>query len=99
MTGLIIFLVVFAGLVFGPLIALSSAPPVPGELMLIVHPDAERRAELVARANGRRIGPQDAYLAGFVVSDSPDFALNLKATGAWFIFDGRGIARLCGVRS
>lgn len=91
-------LVAAAGLVSGPMIAFSSAPPVMGELVLIMGPDTTQREQLVHKAGGRVIGPKQAMFGSFAVSDDPKFAEKLTAfSGVWFVVDGRQIARLCGV--
>lgn len=83
----------------GPVIAVFSVPPAGGELVLVITPDSTQRARIVAAADGRLVGPEEALLGSFAVSESPDFAERLKTSGAWIVVNGRHVARLCGVET
>ncbi len=81
----------------GPLLALASARPVPGEVMLAIGPRAVLQHAAVPAAGGHLVGPELARFGAFVQSDQAGFAAALKKHGAWFVVDGRRIAAFCGV--
>ncbi len=92
----ILFLIVATGLA-GPVLALASAHPVGGDVMLVVAAPWTDRDALILSAGGAPVGPRSAPLGSLAVSDDGDFAAALMARGAWMVLDGRLLASICGV--
>jgi hypothetical protein len=90
-----IFILVMAALT-GPILALSAARPVPGELVLVIAPPWIDRVEAISQSGGQVIGPITPFFQTFALSDQPSFDTILKENGAWFVLDGRRLALLCG---
>lgn len=81
----------------GSLVALASAPPVPGAPVLVIGGGGPSgRAALVRGSGGALIGLRDAPLATLALSPAPGFARALRANGAWAVLDGRRFSALCG---
>lgn len=81
----------------GPLLALVSAKPVEGEIMLVIGPSASLQPQVVEAAGARLVGPQ---IAPFGVLVQPAAAMRPDALlegGAWLVVDGRYLAKPCGV--
>lgn len=86
-------------LLAGPLLALATSKPVPGEIMLVIGPDPSAQYAMVKEAGGRPLGPEIARFGLLVISENEDFATSLMQEGAWFVVDGRQMALLCGVET
>ncbi|MBW4710327.1 hypothetical protein KX928_21265 [Roseobacter sp. YSTF-M11] len=85
--------------VAGPVLALLSSPPTPGDVALVIAPPWAEREQIVTRAGGRVVGPATAIFGTLAISADPDFKSALLSEGAWVIVDGRSVAYLCGVTS
>lgn len=84
-------------LLAGPLLALATAKPVPGEIMLAIGPVGVLQQTVVPAAGGRVVGPELARFGALVHAEHAEFAPALLEHGAWFVVDGRRIAEFCGV--
>ncbi|MCV3271768.1 hypothetical protein [Roseobacter sinensis] len=91
-----VFAFAFAALA-GPVLALASAKPVPGEIMLAIGPAAVLHEAVALSHSGRVLGPELARFGVLVQSDQTNFAPVLLENGDWFVVDGRRIAAICGV--
>ncbi|GFE49738.1 hypothetical protein So717_14910 [Roseobacter cerasinus] len=81
----------------GPLLALATAEPVEGEIMLVIGPSASLQPEVIEASGARLVGPQVAPFGALVQpaeATRPDALLH---SGAWLVVDGRYLAILCGV--
>ncbi len=97
MRGYLYIVVALAALIAGPAITLASAPPLAGDLVLVVSADKANRTLHITNAGGRLVGPEEAAFGSFAMSEDPEFVQKLKSSGFWLVFDGRQFARLCGV--
>jgi hypothetical protein len=80
----------------GPVLALLSAQPGDGPLMVLAWPWTDP-VGLVSRAGGWIVGPDVTTIAVFAWSDAPEFAARLHEAGALLVRDGRLLAQICGV--
>lgn len=84
MVARIYALTIIAGLIASPVIALSSAPPILGGLVLDLTPDTPLSELRVAEAGGRIKGPMQAVSSSFALPEDPNFAAERRASGVWF---------------
>jgi hypothetical protein len=89
--------VISAALCTGPVLALANAKPVPGEVTLVLASPGAEISELVAESGGRLVGPVTGFIGALAISTDPTFHSELKSNGAWFVFNGKQLAQLCGV--
>jgi len=90
--------VLFIGLI-GPILALATAKPQAGEILLVVGPDPVFLQAAVVNAGGRLIGPELARFGMLVIAESEQFTSEILKQGAWIILDGRRLAHICGVEA
>lgn len=83
--------------VSGPAIALVSAPPAEGALILVIAPPWVDVNDVVAAAQGELIGPTVAPMAAMAISAEPGFSERLADAGAWAMRDATAIATICGI--
>jgi hypothetical protein len=81
----------------GPLLALATARPQAGEIVLVVGPDHAALQAAVEGAGGRLVGPDFARFGVLAYSENAQFAETLLEVGAWFVLDGRPVALFCGM--
>ena len=93
-----ISLVLLVGLM-GPLLALATARPQAGEIVLVVGPDHAALQSAVESAGGRLVGPDIARFGVLAHSENGQFAEMLLEVGAWFVLDGRTVALFCGMKT
>lgn len=99
MTVYLYSLCVFVGLISGPLLAVLSEPPAHDGPVLVISLVPGLREQIIERAGGRIVGPQQAAFGSFATSNDPNFVQNLQASDVWFVVNGRRIAKLCGVET
>ena len=80
----------------GPVLPLLSLPTGKGALVLVVTPPWTHPIAVIEAAGGRPVGPDRSVLGYFATSDGPDFAVRLRAAGAWAVLDGNAVSSLCG---
>ena len=78
---------------------LGPAPDRDVPVLVIAPPWGAGAASIVAAAGGRPIGPVSAPFAVLAAFDETLPRARLRASGAWALRDGRGLALLCGVAS
>ncbi|WP_270725735.1 hypothetical protein [Shimia sp. Alg240-R146] len=82
-----------------PILAVATGPvDVSKPVVVVARPGADL-VQIIEISGGAVIGLENAPLGALGYSDDPKFAQNLRANGAWAVWDGRTIAELCGVKT
>ncbi len=97
MSVLVYGFVLITAFLAGPALTLASAPPVAGEIALVLAPPGQDIEEIVVSSGGQVIGPTSSLFGTLALAKDPAFLTELTAQGAWLVLDGTFIARLCGV--
>lgn len=89
---------VFLSVGFPPALMLFAAPQPADGPVIILHAPWVDGADLVRAAGGWAVGPLQAAMGTFAVSDNMEtFRAGVRAAGAWAVLDGAALAGLCGL--
>ncbi|KPA20487.1 hypothetical protein shim_34770 [Shimia sp. SK013] len=86
-------------IVLAPVLAVATGPVDVSEPVVVVAGPGVDLIQIIEKSGGAVIGLENAPLGALGYSDDPKFAENLRANGAWAVWDGRTIAELCGVKT
>ncbi|MGR3713872.1 MAG: hypothetical protein ACU0A6_12225 [Shimia sp.] len=82
-----------------PILAVATGPVDVSEPVVVVAGPGVDLVQMIENSGGAVIGLENAPLGALGYSDDPKFAQNLRANGAWAVWDGRTIAELYGVKT
>lgn len=97
MKAALLGLVLITNLLIFPVVLVTSSHPVVGDAVVVVAPPWQDSEQVIASAGGRLIGPIQAPLASMSVLVSEQYLQELYQDGAWFVFNGKTIAAICGL--
>ncbi|MEM1076677.1 MAG: hypothetical protein AAF665_04250 [Pseudomonadota bacterium] len=97
MTAIAQSFVAAGALLAGPMLALTAAAPVIGQVVLVVSPPWSDSSQIVLASDGALVGPVVGMFGALAVADDGTFFGRLKENGAWLVLDGTTLAEFCGV--
>ncbi|WP_420006378.1 hypothetical protein [Arenibacterium sp. LLYu02] len=96
MNGLVIGTSVIAAALAPLVVLFVGAPPVAGNVALIVSkPWSKSAVQVISDAQLQEVGPERAPIGAFVELRDNMSVAQLYQKGAWFVIDGRRILELC----
>ncbi len=87
--------VICLNLLLAPVALIAGAQPQLGEPLVVVAAPWVDAADVIAKAGGRVIGPEQPVLANIAIYDDPAFLDRLEAHGALFVLSAARLDAIC----